>query len=208
MQSNQRIIKIIVLLALVVGIIAGVGVVYGVIFNKVVLTVEPAAGTRTIINKASENSSPLVVDTTINVSQTVSKGTYTVTFSGDTYQQKTSYITVNKNTTIQTPVLLHSPDYLITQLPKESAAAQKAFIGLPQLAGYTVVYQSLYEQGDWYGAVLLPKDPTTQDILRIILNKNDKGTWETSAGPSIVFYTGKYPSIPPQVVKAVSNKQL
>lgn len=136
------------------------------------------------------------------------KGSYTVALADPKKQYGT---TIFRLTVGDEPVkkTIH-PDYsattLATQLPVEEPAIQRVLQAkYPQIGKtFTLADGSLYGRGDWYGALLKPKDPAT-DIYRVVLQKKDN-TWVLAVDqPEILISQIKYPNIPAAALNDVDN---
>ena len=74
------------------------------------------------------------------------------------------------------------------------------------MTNYSIVSPNLYYTGQWYGALLVPKDALNQDTYRIVLKKKD-GRWSVvTTPPSIILSQPVYPNIPFDVLSDLNNK--
>jgi ribosomal protein L24 len=74
------------------------------------------------------------------------------------------------------------------------------------MSSYTIQSSRLYYTGQWYGALLVPKDALNQDTYRIVLKKKD-GRWSVvTTPPSIILSQPVYPNIPFDVLSDLNNK--
>jgi hypothetical protein len=74
------------------------------------------------------------------------------------------------------------------------------------MANYSIASPKLYYTGQWYGAVLVPKDALNQDTYRIVLKKKD-GRWSVvTTPPSIILSQPVYPNIPFDILSDLNNK--
>ena len=75
-----------------------------------------------------------------------------------------------------------------------------------QMGLYSIQEGKLYENGDWYGAKLVPNDPGTYDTLRIVLRK-ETGTWRVVTDPpEITISQPVYPNIPANILINLDNR--
>jgi hypothetical protein len=93
---------------------------------------------------------------------------------------------------------------LITESPGIETLINNSY-PLP-MANYSIVSPKLYYTGQWYGALLVPKDALNQDTYRIVLKKKD-GRWSVvTTPPSIILSQPVYPNIPFDILSDLNNK--
>jgi len=201
---------IIILTPLVLLSIGGVAMWQHYVVDKIV-TLRAAAGTSITLGKpfGPGNNAGVLGDTILQTNSQakirLSPGSYILVFSGADYAAQTQKITVSSNNlTLSTPSLNYSAQKLDSLLADEKPAIQTVVSGINSLSGYTTSYESLYGAGDWYAAKLAPPDPTTQDVLRVVLHK-ENGVWQVAATPTLILYSGDYKSIPVAVVRDIDN---
>ena len=201
-------------LALIFGIplvilaVLGYALYHQFIYLKVV-QLQPTAG-NTISFGTSGDGEPHIAKTLLTsssglVSMRVKPGTYAAQFTAPDSQGQTTVYNVTKATTIKSPTLDFTTVKLQQLLATQVSAIQAVIANNPSSAGYTVTDGQLYKQGDWYAAKLVPSNQDTQDVLRIILNKQGN-TWVVAAGFKLVFYVKAYPTIPADVIRDVNNR--
>lgn len=122
----------------------------------------------------------------------------------------------NPSNDYSNPVIKKMVDYGTTQIVVEPAytdsklasllpaARPGALIGLyadyPLIRqNYTISKDALYGFGDWYGAVLQPKDPT-QDVLKVMLHEVDNSWKMAVKNPDISIGKPANPGVPPGVL--------
>lgn len=78
----------------------------------------------------------------------------------------------------------------------------------PKVASdYTVVKPKLYEQGEWFGAILQYKgqDTANRDTLRVLVQKKN-GVWVLrTTPPEMLLSAKKYADVPKSVLKAINS---
>ena len=196
------------------GIFLSAGAFYGFWYfkNHKTVTLEASPGTKIELGiagdhdeSAGEYIKKLLVQTDNKTKVRLKKGSYLVHYSGGGLQEEYDEIHVPEITSIKTPSLSYSGDRLSEQLKKEKPLIDAVVRPLIQKEGYTIGYEALFVQGNWYAAGLVPANSSNQDIVRIILS-NKSGEWKISAGPAMVFYLPDFPDIPEIVIRYVNNK--
>jgi hypothetical protein len=143
--------------------------------------------------------------TNTKVTIRINPGTYQIVFSGNGYASQTIHPSIQQSTTYTTPTLDYTTEHLGSLLVNDRTAIRNTIIPGLNLSGYTITYESLYKQGQWYGAILTPPDVVNQDIVRLVAEYKD-GKWQVVAGPDIYLYINKYPAIPQDVMLAINNR--
>lgn len=201
---------------LVLGIIVGIGLVYGGVqlyhfLNRKTVTLKPINGTAMAIGIPSDNEESLTItkvllQTESEKSVRLSPGDYAVTTVGEGYTTVTTAVTVTENMTITPPTsITYSDEKLADILDQEQAAINAA---IPEVASgrYTVskTQEQLYEKGEWYSGRLMPKNATTDDQLVVVLHK-ENGQWKIAAGPAMTLYVKDYPDVLETAIRTVNN---
>src|SRR6266568_4566874 len=187
-------LRFFILLALAVFIVIGAFLGLSSYLSEKVVTLAPASGTKITFGNFT---------TTANEKVRVKPGTYKVSYSEEGYATLTKNISVQSATTLKTPQLDYSADRLKTLLQQNNATIHSDLAPALDTSGYTLSYEALYGRGQWYGAILTPADPTTQDIVRLIA-ENTNGGWKIVAGPSIVLSTVDYPNLPQSALSDIN----
>lgn len=200
---------VIVLVVLVLGII-GVNVLRTILSQKTV-TLQATNGATVKFGYPGDSDggpeiSEVLAETNTTTTIKVKAGDYVAEFSGEGMQSQKKVYDITEDTTIESPKLAYSKERLATELQAQKPAIQQATATIPQLNGYRVALEGLYGQGDWYGAVMVPPNQQTQDVLLIILHKKN-GTWQLVGQPSLTFYVGDYPDVPVQLIRDINNYQ-
>ena len=71
-------------------------------------------------------------------------------------------------------------------------------------AGYKIEATTLYQKGQWAGALLVPSNKT-QDVYRVVLEKKPDGWQVITDPPQINIGAPTYPDIPTDVISSVDN---
>lgn len=78
----------------------------------------------------------------------------------------------------------------------------------PKIAtDYTIVNEQLYDQGQWYGAVLTYKgtDTANRDSLRVLMQKKE-GLWVVrTTPPQIILSAQAYPDVPKSILQSINK---
>ncbi len=206
-NSNRRLLIIFGVL-----VVASIGGLYGFryyrSFRNVTLVstngVLVELGTKADPHETSDNSiGSLKAQTSTNTTVRLRNGTYLVKFSESGKQDVYRTINVPETTQIKSPDLDLSQSKLNQLLAATGEAPRSTTLSIVGASNYSVSYEALYKQGDWYAAVLSPK-LAGLDRQRVILNKTN-GAWKVAASPAIVFYIGDFPKIPEQIIRDINN---
>lgn len=220
--STKKIL--IYILILMVAISVCVVFYYYFIYQKSV-TLNPTKNTS--ITLGTQKNDSLIIDKTLiksnsKITKKIKPGSYLIVYSSDGYNTVSKSITIDKNITFTTPDLDYSNERLSTLLTNEKQSIEQIIYSSLPNKNFDVVDASLYKQGNWYGARLIPKDwydkkypvnsvprvineNNKQDILRVILKKEGDG-WKVIAKPSIVFAITDYPNIPQDIIRDINKK--
>jgi hypothetical protein len=139
----------------------------------------------------------------------VRKGQYVYVISSDSkdYQPRVYPLTVAGNPiAIAIPSLDYTQSKLTGLLATESPSIKKVLsLKYPsQMQTYSIANQKLYKDGTWYGAKLVPSDPSL-DVMRVILMKVN-GSWQVATDPpEILLSSPLYPKIPQEILADVDN---
>jgi hypothetical protein len=200
--------------AAIIGVIGGLVVNYEHSFQKVTVTVD--AGLHAQIYKDlggdgaynyKASSTPVA---SLSSSQTIKlrDGTYDAVVSDPSHEYENPVIKIV--VTPGTNSASISPTYTTTKLAalltnEQPAILQALNAKYPTLSGlYTVSNGQLYERGDWFGAELVPSNPS-DDLLRVILHEED-GTWKVATDPpQISIGEPSNTDIPSDVIESVDQ---
>lgn len=202
---NRTRLFIILGAVVVIGGVIGIQVVsYFNSFAKV--TLMPSNSATITIGPADSEGTMKTESASANSEQTVrlKKGSYAIKYSGNDYMDAFDNLNLTKATTVKTPNLVYKDAKLATLLQTErTSASQKALSAAP--SGYKIRNEKLYQTGNWYGAILVPVDPSVQDILLVVLEKKDN-TWTVAVTPRITIFKEEFPAVPPAVISHVENR--
>lgn len=72
---------------------------------------------------------------------------------------------------------------------------------------YTMIKPQLYEQGEWFGALLQYKgsDTANRDTLRVLMQKKNSIWVLRTTPPEMLLSVKKYDDVPKSVLKAINN---
>lgn len=196
--------------AVMVGVTAGLVVSYRHRFHQVYIKIN--TGTNVSIYRATSgghydsNKTPL-----FNLSSSrrvrLKEGVYANVLSdpGHIYKNDVSFIRVDPYTRSVTINQNYSDQKLASLLPDARNQVKQVLDSKYPLSRstYDISKDGLYQQGDWYGAVIVPRDPS-QDTVRIILHETG-GAWVVAADPNIMIGKPSHPDIPANVVEAVDE---
>jgi hypothetical protein len=218
-------IKLVLLLFLFFVIIIAAFISWNYFVIQKAVTLEPSPGTTISIGNQKGSSLSLnqpIISATATKKVRLQPGPYVVEFSGSKdYMSVIKSIEINNSMIIKTPILYYTDSKLNQLLNSERPTIQAALFSSFNSAGYSVVSDQLFENGEWYGAQLIPQgwynpnvpsDYTprpininnTKDMLRVIMKK-ENGQWKPVAGPSVVFFIGDYPNIPQTVIRGTNK---
>lgn len=208
---TRRALLIIGALVILIGLIVG-GVQLYKFMNRKTVTLKPIEGTRMIFGPATDNEESLgitkqLLDTNSGKNSVkVAPGYYAATVSGEGYQTTTFAVTVEDDTTVNSPdYLSYNNDKLSGMLAAEETAVAKA---IPEVADgrYTISdsQSQLYGKGDWFAGRLIPKNTAVDDQLVVVLHK-ENGQWKVAAGPAMVLALSDYPDVPEDAIRTVNN---
>lgn len=107
---------------------------------------------------------------------------------------------VESSKTPDQPAPISLEQQLTTELPQITETLLSAY---PKIStDYTIENASLYDKGQWFGAVLRYKgaDNTNRDSLRVLLQK-EKNTWKLRTTPPRILLSSKeYPDVPKDIL--------
>ena len=72
---------------------------------------------------------------------------------------------------------------------------------------YTIINEQLFDQGQWYGAVLTyhGTDTNNRDSLRVLMQKKD-GVWIIRTKPPVIILSSKqFPDVPKTILQAINK---
>ena len=107
-----------------------------------------------------------------------------------------------------TPKPLSSTDLqvrLASEIPAIQVVITSSFPQLSQL--YMIEKERLFEQGQWYGAILTYKgtDSDNRDTLRLILQKKGEKWIIRTTPPQIIVSSVTYPDIPKTILDTLNK---
>lgn len=81
---------------------------------------------------------------------------------------------------------------------------EQAYPGI--LSQYSILEENVYDDGNWYGAILESKDNQSlqRDTVRVVLH-NEAGTWKVVAKPYITISKAEYPEIPTDLLNSINR---
>jgi hypothetical protein len=214
-MENLRHKLIWVTVAIVVGVAGGLATNYEHSFHNVGLTLSPSLSIAVYKDQGgkaapSYNSSSKPI-ARLNSSQTIKirDGSYDAVVNDPDHEYENPVIrfVVTPATDDATINLSYTSSKLATLLASEQPAITQALEAeYPDFsANYSIATGRLYEQGNWYGAVLTPSAPTS-DIVRVILQKDSDGSWDVVIDPpQISIGEPSHPNIPPNVIESVDQ---
>jgi len=218
--KNKSKVKLISLLMLLIVLIAAVVVLWDYFIIQKEVTLSPSPNTVIAVSYSKTNQPITKATSTEKIH--LQPGTYTVRFTGTRdYQEESESVVVDKSITIKTPTLNYTDAKLSQLLATEGSIVHSVLMAAIPNTVYKINNEKLFETGNWYCAQLIPNDwydPTvpsdyiprpinvnnTLDMLKVIMKKGND-TWKPVAGPSIVFYVGDYPNIPPDIIRAANK---
>jgi len=89
------------------------------------------------------------------------------------------------------------------EYPKVLAALKEKYPSQMQL--YNVEMAKLYENGEWCGIILTPKNNAAYDVLRAVLKKQNNAWRVVTDPPEIILSKPVYPSIPTDLLSDIDN---
>lgn len=213
-MDNLRNRLIWVAACVILGVVGGLAVNYQHSFRKVDVSIDPGLNVTIYKDLGGDgafnynpNSKPIA---RLSASQTITirDGTYDTVVSDPTHEYENPV--VKFVVAPGTDSVAVSPSYtsskLATLLANEQPAITQALQAeYPDFSqNYGIADEQLYEQGNWYGAVLTPSAPTS-DALRVILQKQG-GSWGVVTDPpQISIGEPSFPNIPTDVIESVDQ---
>lgn len=119
-------------------------------------------------------------------------------------------LTAPRQQTAKSPVPSATPKI---QLPQQLVSEKPTINGIlvaayPKIAtDYTIVNEQLYDQGQWYGAVLTYKgaDTANRDSLRVLLQKKE-GIWVLrTTPPQPILSALSCPDVPKSILQSINK---
>lgn len=207
-DKTTRIRRIVVLYSIIAAIIIAIGTVFlWWSANHKTIELEPTAGSEItfgIPTKNDKDFDEIIIKTDRNSKVTVPPGRYMVRFASEGFETKTIVREIRDDTKFTTPPLPFVKSKLEQRLDAEREALHSALSAQSQLPkGFQIVYENIYEQGNWYGAVLTPPTGMGVDNQRIIMHLEDS-EWKIIA-MEIAFTSRDYPGIPDSVRNDINN---
>ncbi len=146
---------------------------------------------------------------TTNSETSLQDGEYFVIPDGEKVAKDEIHFTVEgKDTTVELRPGFSSEylkKVLLAEEVKTTAALNAKFPTV--MKDYTIAKGALYEQGDWYGALLVRKvsDLSDQrDVYRTILHK-ENGVWKVVHQPEIVLTSAVFKDAPIEMLRTVNE---
>ena len=155
----------------------------------------------------TDGSDPPVATFTKSFKGKLKRGDYvlvtdkTADFGSQTIDFKASEKPVNLKLQLNYP-----QEKLESLLTTNRSALKKAFDQLhPEMPdGYRYGKDQMFQSGEWYGGLLVSKNPNL-DTLRFVANKKN-GVWAiVTDPPDILISSAVYPEIPEDVVRSVNK---
>lgn len=194
-----------VIVFIVIGVVAGIIHNYYAGFRHVLVV--PAKGVRVSVYKEGGRKGVPLFRVTSSEEIKIRVGSYDFVARNPNYkyQNPVTKITI----THQTKSISINPSFskqrLASLMSNEKSATHAALLAkYPSLPNfYTITSDTLYKQGDWYGAVLQP-NTLAFDRLKVIMQKKG-GSWVLAAKPQISIGIPSNPSIPAGVIQGVDK---
>lgn len=222
---KKLVVGLLVTFFVLVAIIFSVSLVWNNYNSQKIVTLNPSPGTTIAIGEQSGDEPTItkqIASTNTLKKVTLPVGNYAVKFTGSSdYQDKYISIFIDKPTEIKTPNLMYTNEKLNKLLISEKPAIQSVIKPVLPNQGYQIDHEAPMENGNWYGARLIPggwyasplssnilpgliNEDNTEDMLLVILKK-ENGGWKLMAGPSIIFWIDNYPNIPQDIIRATNK---
>lgn len=200
---NKRFIAI-VIAVVAVAIAAFVTVEYLSSLQKVIFVYDQTQGDVHLSGERIQGEMSI----TPNKEFSLQKGTYKIHISGDDAKSDTRTLNV-QNIPITQTIPISLPDKKLQELLDKERSAISAIITkqYPQLSSLYTMRETLYNRGEWYGAVLTYKgtDTDNRDTLRLIAHKQ-AGQWKLiTTPPKPLVSVAEYPSVPREVLDAINE---
>lgn len=208
-DKTSRVKKLVLLYC----IAAMVLIVLGTIFlwwssNHRNIELDPTAGSEItfgIPTKSDKDFDEIIIKTDHKTKLTIAPGRYMIRFASKGFETQTIVRDIQDDTSFTTPPLAFVKSKLDQRFQEEKEAVHTALSAqskLPQ--GFQIVYEKLYEQGNWYGAVLIPPAGLGVDNQRIIM-RLEAGEWKI-VGMDTTFIPQDYPAVPKSVTDDIGNR--
>lgn len=206
LQNKKSLVYYTVSLLVVFGLVVGGYKLMSLYLSYKKVVLNPTSGTHIILGTSNSDSPAvdnILIQADTKTSKRIKNGYYFVKYGGDGYENLVDSVNVNKSIVLTTPLLSYSRARLTQLLSTERSSAQKAIkIKLPD-SNYSIKSEKLYQQGQWYGAVMAPNNHTQDNLL--VIAKKENNNWLVVAGPTIIFTLSDYPNIPQQVIKDMNR---
>jgi len=199
---------ILVSIALILLIIAGVFINYLLSFKNVSFTLNSDVSSISIYKKDNYNSKKDPTKLTSSQSIRLQTGDYIIIPSGDKISTNQIVTSITKNTDI-----IINPDYSESYLKLLQPSTQIIINTIltekyPEIiSNYKITNDSLYIKGEWYGGLLENKkssDNSKKDVFRFIAHK-DNGVWQLVSYPELVLNKNTYKTVPISIVNIVNS---
>ncbi len=210
-MKNKVFRKILIVLLFIVVLLGIIVIINKFFFNKSKVSFYPKNSTIKIEQLNSVGHIINSFQTNVSITKTFNNGFYDVIYQSNNpnYQPVNLIINLTKNISLKTPSFNYKPSYLNQLFNSERNQIHLAFINssygyLIKNLNYQFGFEELLGNGNWYIARLYPNNPLKQDSLVYIMQKVNN-LWKLETTPSIVLYTGNYPSIPVSYLQIINN---
>lgn len=207
-DRTARVRKIVLLYGIVAAIVIAVGT--GFLWwstNHKTIELDPTAGSEItfgIPTKNDKDFDEIILKTDRNTKLTAAPGRYMIRFASEGFETKTIVRDIQNDSKFTTPPLPFVKSKLEQRFDAQKEELHTALNAQSQLPpGFRIVYENVYEQGNWYGAVLIPPVDMGVDNQRIIMHL-EEGEWKI-IGMDTIFTPRDYPGVPNSVLNDINN---
>lgn len=148
------------------------------------------------------------IEVEFNTDLKLDRGLYLAEYNQEGFESQRREVNLDKE------IVSVSFDYIIDQPTLElileenteniHIAMEQAYPGL--FSNYTILEESVYSDGNWYGAILTSNDQESlsRDTVRMVM-KNEAGTWKVAAKPYITISQDEYPDVPSNLLDEINR---
>lgn len=196
---------IITSLALLTLLGVGLGIHYLLSLHKVTFTIDKEVEEIVIYNAGDKDIKRLSSDDKV----LLRAGKYYAVPAGENIvTDKIQFSVEDKDVAvdIQPP---YTSEFLADILKDEAEAIRTAVVKKypSALNEYSLVQESLYKRGEWFGGLLAPKVNNVRDKrdpYRIVLHKKD-GSWNVIRRPEYILTSSRYNEVPIEVLRQINT---